>query len=144
MSPETAKIILAAEAKVKDKNHETLQVFDEDGNLVAKNMRGGKHSVSIPWEAHRSNLILTHNHPQQTSGTAFAAVGQSFSGADIKNLVRLNHKEVRAVTNGYIYSMRRPKGGFRAGVNPFEIERFMDREWDRRVGEAGNEYRKIA
>lgn len=95
-----ASSIVAHENSIRGNNYETLKIFDDNGNLTYEKV-GGAHSVS--YDGSKSvNMIVTHNHPS----------GSAFSGADLKNAVNVNQKEIRATGKEYTFSMKRPATGW--------------------------------
>ena len=65
-------------------------------------------------------------------GTMAGRIGVPFSAQDVKNAVRFDLKEVRAVTPTYTYSIRRPKGGW--GDARTAINALNKYENDSRIG----------
>lgn len=134
MSEKLKQAVLAVEEKYRDNKTEQVTIFDEDGNQIF-HKRGGKSSVSLPMRVVKPNSIVTHNHPMQydLSTSRFAGLESSFSDADIKTTISNNAKEIRAVTRDYVYSMKRPKGGW--NVNPYEVAGYHERLWEEKKAE---------
>lgn len=59
-----------------------------------------------------ANSILTHNHPRSLGTNGIRRIGNSFSSDDIRSAIKVNAKEMRAVTPTYTFSVKRPKGGW--------------------------------
>lgn len=75
-------------------------IFDENGNIIGKEIRGGKNSVGVPEDLLKSpNLTLTHIHPGVTrlSGT--------LTYKDLKQFVENPIKTMRAVGREGTYSI---------------------------------------
>lgn len=121
----------AWEESQRNARTENLAVIGEDGTLNPLGnpvVSRGKTSVRSNPARIPQNAIVTHNHPwdERTDGTGLGSkVGASFSDADIANAITLNNKEKRAVTKNYIYSIKRPAGGWNA--NPLDVKR----DWDK-------------
>jgi len=112
--------------KLEDKNRlrktEQANFVDEDGNVYfSKN--GSKSRVKFyPYEAQlMEDKIMTHNHPQEgTFGSGLASqIGIPINGVDVSVAMKYNAKEVRASAQGYVFSVKRPKGGWQG--NPDEV-----------------------
>lgn len=130
------KNIVGMEQKYRRNKDETLHVFNSKGDIVTS--IGGKgaevrfNSKEIP-----RNSILTHNHPRSLGAKGIRRIGNSFSDADIVSAVKVNAREMRAVTPTYTFSVKRPKGGW--GVSPREAKKaFADA--NRRVFSQGEKY----
>lgn len=95
-----ASSIVAHEKSIMGNNYETLKVFDENGNVTYEKV-GGPNSVAYHG-LKTVNMVVTHNHPN----------GSSFSGADLKNAVNMNQKEIRATGKDFTFSMKRPATGW--------------------------------
>lgn len=108
------KNIVGLEQGYRGNKDETLHVFTPTGKLI-RSIGGKGAAVQVPDMAMLStNAILTHNHPRAIGQKGLAAIGNSFSHADINLAVRANASEMRAVTPTYTFSMKRPKGGWNA------------------------------
>lgn len=110
---------IATLAKLESKNatrkREQLNVVDENGKVVfSKN--GGKGSVRLyAWEAAQlKDKVVTHNHPTDKAlGDGMASrIGTPINAYDVGAAIRNNAKEIRASAQGYVYSVKRPKGGW--------------------------------
>lgn len=110
MSKAMASGVVAAEKAISGNNYETLHAFDANGNVIytAK----GK-ADSVRYDGIKTvDAVVTHNHPN----------GSAFSGADLKNAVALNQKEIRATGKEYTFSMKRPAKGW--GTTPRAVTRY--------------------
>ena len=112
-------------AKLENQNThrktEQLNVIDADGNVVfSKN--GSKNSVKVT--ALEGLLlrdkVMTHNHPTETKnginmlGDGIAGrIGLPINGIDVSTAMRYDAKEIRASAQGYVFSVKRPQGGWR-------------------------------
>lgn len=103
--------VTRAEASIAGNNYETGIVFDTDGKEL---WRSGKddldHRAHVPVDdeatkAIRGN-IFTHNHPGQAQ--------MSFSAGDFGSMWVTKPKELRAVTEAYLYRLT-PKDGAEQG-----------------------------
>lgn len=114
LSPVQLTAIRKAEAHSIKLKKEKLTVVDRNGDVYFQKV-GGKSSVTFPFWAVPTDSVITHNHPvPEYMQGPFGQIGLSLSGADIRSAINGNAKEVRAVTSGYIFSIRRPKGGWGA------------------------------
>jgi predicted ABC-type ATPase len=107
-------ILKKAEADIRFNDFETAIGWDEFGQESFR-IGGARFSVNFTGYEHKvKNAIVTHNHPRglQYAADSFGYVGNSFSAADIFTSMRLNAKEMRAVTPSYTFVMKRPKGGW--------------------------------
>lgn len=82
---------------------ERLVAYDHDGNEILR-LDGTEDEVKIPHAAYAllQNSIVTHNHP----------VGHSPSEEDVITAIELNVFELRAVSRGFTYRLRRPERGW--------------------------------
>ena len=91
------------EGEIKNSPIERNAIFDEKGNLLFKNDNGTEHSVSFKGaESKMKDSIYTHNHPN----------GMSLSPDDYVVAATYNLKEMRVVTKGVTYSLKRPASGW--------------------------------
>ena len=91
------------EGEIKNSPIERNAIFDDKGNLLFKNDNGTTNSVSFKGaESKMKDNIYTHNHPS----------GSSFSTDDYVVAATYNLKEMRVVTKGVTYSLKRPKSGW--------------------------------
>lgn len=109
MSKAMAKSVVNAENSIRGNDFETLFTFDDNGNIVYSE-KGGKKSVRF-YGQKTVDAVVTHNHPS----------GSAFSGADLKNAVKFNQKEIRATGKEFTFSMKRPAGGW--GKSPLTVSR---------------------
>jgi hypothetical protein len=82
---------------------ERLIAYDQGGNEVLR-LDGTEDEVKIPRSAYAMlrNTIVTHNHPG----------GRSFSEDDIITAIELDLFELRAVSGGFTFRLRRPERGW--------------------------------
>lgn len=105
------KNIVGMEQKYRRNKDETLHVFNSKGDIVSS--IGGKGAqVVIDPKKIPANSILTHNHPRSLGTNGIRRIGNSFSSDDIRSAIKVNAKEMRAVTPTYTFSVKRPKGGW--------------------------------
>lgn len=132
-SKELAKAVLTHEKQIKDKTIEHGAIFDDKGNMIYQNVgTNGRVSINV---SKVQNNILTHNHPAvDRKGKPRRDGGGSFSDDDVRNTIRYNGKEVRAVTPKFTYSLKRPAGGW--GVSSHQavkryhaIEKALDQKY---------------
>jgi hypothetical protein len=107
MSAKLKKVLKEREDLIRMNNmFEMGTVYDEKGNVIFQNNRGEKSSVWLGNDY--ENRIVTHNHPgEKKEGQAL-----SLSPDDMFLAASHNAKEMRAVTEHYTYSLRRPKKGW--------------------------------
>ena len=115
--------VLRVEAASQNLRNEQITVIDGNGN-VAFQSSGGQDRVDIPdSKAYLlKDAVVTHNHPGNmyenlpNRGGLAGRVGSPLSIADVVTSVRNDSKEIRARTRGgYIYSLKRPAGGWKVG-----------------------------
>ena len=124
------------EQKKQDAKTERIAAIDENGKTLYRSTTGTDRHTSIPSHLHLEDTVLTHNHPHARVDSRDMAgrIGNSFSGADLNTAVHFNAKEIRAKTANYVYSMRRPSGGW--NTTPEQAAR----EWDKALNEALKRY----
>lgn len=105
------KNIVGMEQKYRRNKDETLHVFNSKGDIVSSIGGKGAQVVFDPKKI-PANSILTHNHPRSLGESGIRRIGNSFSSDDIRSAIRVNAKEMRAVTPTYTFSIKRPKGGW--------------------------------
>lgn len=112
------KNIVGMEQKYRRNKDETLHVFNSKGDIVSS--IGGK-GAQVRFDPKKipANSILTHNHPRSLGTNGIRRIGNSFSSDDIRSAIKVNAKEMRAVTPTYTFSVKRPKGGW--GVSENEV-----------------------
>lgn len=113
-----------------------LHVFNSKGDIVSSIGGKGAQVVFDPKKI-PANSILTHNHPRSLGESGIRRIGNSFSSDDIRSAIKVNAKEMRAVTPTYTFSIKRPKGGW--GVSADEATKaFADA--NRTVSKQGHNY----
>lgn len=111
------------ENKWRYSDKERGELVDSNGNVMARNTRGGVGSVKIRFKygVDYSDAMMTHNHPAVTGSKNIAdRIGASLSGADIAVSIAHNLKGVRSVTNDYTFQVTR-KGSNWGGANPVRV-----------------------
>ena len=108
--------------------HEELYAFDaQTGDLVFSKLGSTEDKAHIEITAFERSLlkdtIATHNHPLgwESSSVTIGRNGYSFSKDDVVFAVNADLAEIRAVSPGYRYSLKRPEGGW--PVSPAYIAR---------------------
>lgn len=119
MNRQEAFKVSQLEAKIRNRKTEKGYVVGSNGEIIAESVSGNASSARFLTRdlAKTKDAILTHNHPTEGAnsglhGTMAGRIGVPFSPQDIRNAVKYDQKEVRAVTPTYTYSIRRPKGGW--------------------------------
>ena len=119
-----ARSVLKAESEIKNNKYETAIIFNDDGSIAFKK-EGTKMGVSYDGRL-ETNKVMTHNHPGPDA---------PFSSSDLRDAVKFNTKEIRAVSRNFTYSMKRPKGGW-GDVKPdavmrtySQVKRQVAKEW---------------
>ena len=130
------KNIVGMEQKYRRNKDETLHVFNSKGDIVSSIGGKGAQVVFAPKKI-PANSILTHNHPRSLGESGIRRIGNSFSSDDIRSAIRVNAKEMRAVTPTYTFSIKRPKGGW--GVSVAEAKKAFANA-NRRVSKQGRNY----
>jgi|GEM_PF-1371518 len=107
-------VLKQLEEEIVNQEYETTIVLDENGNIVFRK-NGESDNVEFTREEAdmMKGMILTHNHPR---GWTFPEddprhAGNGFSPDDIHIAAFSEVKELRAITPGYIYSLRPNKNG---------------------------------
>ncbi len=118
------------ESKHATRATEQINFVDENGKVIfSKN--GTRSSVKLyPTESSlMKDMVVTHNHPSDSRmGKGMAMqIGQPINGIDLAGAIRHNAKEIRASAQGYVFSVKRPQGGWNA--NPDQVQRDFMREW---------------
>ena len=136
------KAILGKENEIRKSKDEVLYAFSPRGE-VRYVMQGNGAKVEGNPNNIPENSIIIHNHPRSLGASGILRIGNSFSATDLMTAVRRNAKEMRAVTPTYTFSMKRPKGGWKA--TPEEVRSAFNRihwqtqdEFIRYVGKRGN------
>ena len=117
------KTVLAEEERIKDNDFETAVIVNKDGDVVGRATGSG--SLVSGADIVRAaggiqglkDAVLIHNHPGNGQREAFGntlavRVGSPLSPQDIFYASFANVAEMRATTPNYIYSVRRPAGGW--------------------------------
>lgn len=112
------KNILSVEQADRMRSAEMIRVFSKDGRLLHSE-RGGEDWAHVDDDKVPKDAIITHNHPSSLGAEGIMSIGQSFSGDDIIEALKLNLKELRAVTPRYTFSLKRPKGGWGVSKDDF-------------------------
>lgn len=122
------------ENSIRNNTYETGVVLDSDGKVLLKK-KGDDGQVTFTGReiSLMKDKILTHNHPSGNKDRY--SIGHAFSGDDYAASVECNLKELRAVTKGYTFSMKRPKRGW--GATPSEVKQAHTKIWTEHVKEAG-------
>lgn len=124
MSKPLIEAVKREEAINIPRDTERVVVFDENGKVLGANT-GREGEVAVPDNVSLRNTIVTHNHPTAEARRRYGdnlatRVGSTLSPADVSLAVSRDVKEIRATTKGgYIYSLKRPAGGW--GASPREV-----------------------
>lgn len=109
-SAEKKRAVLSAEASIRNNRDESTYAFSPEGKKIWTNQGKGA-SVTLDSRHVPPGSVVTHNHPLGIGKTGYAAIGNSFSTADMKAMVLLRLGEMRAATPTYTFSMRPGKKG---------------------------------
>lgn len=128
-----SRSVLKAEGEIKNQTNETVVIFNDDGSVA---FRKDGTRMGVTYDGRKStDKVMTHNHPGPDA---------PFSSSDLRDAVKFNQKEVRAVSRNYTYSMKRPQGGW-GSVKPdavmrtySTIKRQVAKEWDSRISSASS------
>jgi hypothetical protein len=128
-----SRSVLKAESEIKNQTNETVVIFNDDGSVA---FRKDGTRMGVTYDGRKStDKVMTHNHPGPDA---------PFSSSDLRDAVKFNQKEVRAVSRNYTYSMKRPQGGW-GSVKPdavmrtySTIKRQVAKEWDSRISSASS------
>jgi hypothetical protein len=134
-----AERLRTIEDDIRGQSYESAAVVDADGNVIFRK-DGRTNSVSFTPEEFvlMNDKTITHNHPAgwTFSSTDPRRAGNSFSPSDVKLAIEQNLAEIRAVTPEYLYTLKRPQGGWEPGfwssvIEPQmkEDERFVKNEF---------------
>ena len=119
-SPALNSAIADTERQIRTRKTEKLVAIGEDGEIVFSKSGTSDRvrftAVEIGLMSGK-NLVLTHNHPLERANRY--RIGSSFSPDDFGMAVRTNAREVRAVTERYTFSVKRPQSGW--GVTREEL-----------------------
>lgn len=142
--PELMKNILGIEKKARKEIDESAYIFDpKSGKLVSViGGKGAKVSVGNAGGFPKDSIV-THNHPRAIGRKGIAAIGNSFSLADLTSAVYYDIAEIRAVTPTYTFSMRRPEGGWGVSIQALkqiysESEKSVKSELNQYINAAKN------
>lgn len=119
--PTLKAAIVETESKIRKRKTEKLVALGENGEVVfsksgtSDRVRFTADEISLMTG---KNLVLTHNHPLERANRY--QIGSSFSPDDFGMAVRTNAREVRAVTERYTFSVKRPQSGW--GVTRDELK----------------------
>lgn len=126
------RTVRAEEEAIKSNRYETAVIVNPNGDVLGR-ARGTSDRVSgadiVRAAGGVNNLkdaVLIHNHPGKEQQKAFGdtlatRIGSPLSGADLRYAALADMAEVRAVTSNYIYSVRRPAGGWNRNTNVLEV-----------------------
>ena len=133
-SAQLKKALKVEESKIRNNNYETGIILGSNGKvLLRKKGDGSQVSFTNEEMALMKDKVFTHNHP--SGNTDRYSIGHAFSGNDYAAGVEADVKELRAVTKGYTFSMKRPKNGW--GATPSEIKQAYNRIWMEHAKDAG-------
>ena len=90
----------AKEYEIAGAKVENIAVFDDNGKLIAS-ATGTDMKVGVHYSLQKDRIV-THNHPH----------GGSFSEQDVTRVPLNNPKEIRLVSDGYRFSIKRPAKGW--------------------------------
>ena len=128
-----SRSVLKAESEIKNQTNETVVIFNDDGSVA---FRKDGTRMGVTYDGRKStDKVMTHNHPGPDA---------PFSSSDLRDAVKFNQKEVRAVSRNYTYSMKRPQGGWGsvksdAVMRTYStIKRQVAKEWDSRISSASS------
>jgi SPP1 gp7 family putative phage head morphogenesis protein len=120
-----AERLRTIEDDIRGQSYESAAVVDADGNVIFRK-DGRTNSVSFTPEEFvlMNDKTITHNHPAgwTFSSTDPRRAGNSFSPSDVKLAIEQNLAEIRAVTPEYLYTLKRPQGGWEPGFWSSVIE----------------------
>lgn len=106
-------VLAQIENEIVTQSYETAFVLDANGNVIIKKS-GSKDTVSFTDDevSKMFDMILTHNHPGGWDYPKSDARrnGNSLSPADIMLAANAGLKEIRAISPGYLHSMKSAEG----------------------------------
>ena len=158
MTPAEAKTLLDEEARFARSyggRYEIAGVVDAQGRLNPRGnpmvgertgreaLHGSTTTVRTRKDRTSGDMHFTHFHPWDDRGGSGLgkSVGISISGPDIANTIERGNRSIRARSQGYIYSIRRPAGGWNA--NPQEVRSDWNRVYQREVNSMKDTIRRI-
>ena len=143
MSAGLQKALTAREEEIRNGMSEKGSIFDLEGNETFRQDAGTNGAVNLkgaPWQ----DRVIVHNHPAvEPNGYRRADGGGSFSKNDVMDAIGLGASEMRAVTEKYTYSMKRPKSDWSyygtwkgrqtsgAGANYDKAQAYIDKQNER-------------
>ena len=120
-----SEVLAKVENEIRNNKYETTVILNDDGS-VAFRKEGTRMGVTYEGRL-GTNKVVTHNHP---------GVDAPFSSSDLRDAVKFNEKEIRAVSRNFTFSMKRPKEGW-GDVKPdaimrtySTIKRQVAKEWE--------------
>lgn len=136
LTPAQQKAVLAEEKRVRGGKTESAAIINANGEVVRRLSSRSAHNVSfegVP-NSELENSVIIHNHPGASQRKAFGdnlatRVGSPLSPQDLAFAAINNAAEIRAVTysgngGGYVYSVKRPEGGWpMRGIETLNLQR---------------------
>lgn len=121
-SSELQKAVTLRENSIRFNDSESMTAFDENGNILFEK-QGNATSVTF-YSADVRDRIITHNHPgiATIDDRGRQIKSNSLSKEDVVSAVGTNAKEMRAVTQNYRFSIKRPEGGWNYGAKTTQKE----------------------
>ena len=89
-------------------------IYDQDGNIIGQETKGGRGSVRTPLRYFQEDATLTHNHPREAG-----VLGGTFSDADVNTLVSTKISTIRASAKEGTYSMTKGSNFDGAGLKAY-------------------------
>lgn len=113
VSDSVYKKIEKFERSLRNSSKEILVIFDTDGSVLYKS-DGNYHGVEGSHDSKQigKNKIITHTHPKDVI----------FSNSDFQEINTYDAIEMRVVTPNYIYSVKRPSGGWAKALQIFVVD----------------------
>lgn len=111
------KAVLAKEAQIRNNKDESTHIFNDAGQEILK-LQGKGNTVKVNKDQvaaiyrTMNNMVVTHNHPLSRGASGIRSIGNSFSRPDLMTSINGNVREMRAVSPRYIFSFKRPTGGW--------------------------------
>ena len=105
------KTIRDKEEEIRDKNVESMFIYDKDGNLLYSE-DGDDSNVGTQEmdESLFNDAYVTHNHPDFVEDDGYTYAGGTFSKDDLNTFLGLNIYELRAVDTKTTYTLRKMAG----------------------------------
>lgn len=125
------RTVLTEEDRIKGNNYETAVIVNPNGEVIGR-ARGTQSHVSgadivraAGGPQGLKDAVIIHNHPGGEQRKAFGntlatRIGSPLSPADLYYAAIADAAEIRAVTSNYIYSVRRPAGGWNRRLDYLE------------------------